>query len=249
VTIIAHDVNYPGAFAKIDRFALRGDKHAPMTDSPIPKLSGPSRAPAAGGAPTQLVIFLHGYGADGNDLIGLAPFFAQALPHAEFLAPNAPERTDMGFGYQWFGISNLNPVLMATGVRKAAPMLDAFIDDALKERNLTYDRLALIGFSQGTMMALDRTMRRGDAAAVVGFSGMVTDPSVSLPKAVRHPPVLLVHGTADPIVPFASLGAAEHALSTAGFPVETLERPGLAHGIDQEGAMRAARFLVAHLPS
>ncbi len=242
-------MNHPAAFAKIDRYLVCGDKHAPMTDTQIAKISGPSRAPAAGGAPTQLVIFLHGYGADGNDLIGLAPFFAQALPHAEFLAPNAPERTGMGYGYQWFGISNLDPALMVAGVRKAAPVLDAFIDDALKERSLGYDRLALIGFSQGTMMALDRTMRRGDAAAVVGFSGMVTDPAATLPKAARHPPILLVHGTADPVLPFASLGAAEHALMTAGFPVETLERPGLGHGIDQEGAMRAARFLVAHLPA
>ncbi len=242
-------MNHPAAFAKIDRYLVCGDKHAPMTDTQIAKISGPSRAPAAGGAPTQLVIFLHGYGADGNDLIGLAPFFSQALPHAEFLAPNAPERTGMGYGYQWFGISNLDPALMVAGVRKAAPVLDAFIDDALKERSLGYDRLALIGFSQGTMMALDRTMRRGDAAAVVGFSGMVTDPAATLPKAARHPPILLVHGTADPVLPFASLGAAEHALATAGFPVETLERPGLGHGIDQEGAMRAARFLVAHLPA
>jgi phospholipase/carboxylesterase len=220
-----------------------------MTDTQITKLSGPSRAPAGGGAPRQLVIFLHGYGADGNDLIGLAPFFAQALPHAEFLAPNAPERTDMGVGYQWFGITNISPPLMAAGVRKAAPVLDEFIDGALKERGLSCDQLALIGFSQGTMMALDRTMRRGDAAAVVGFSGLVADPSATLPKAAKHPPVLLVHGTADQVLPFASLGAAEHALATAGFPVETLERPGLGHGIDQEGAMRAAQFLVAHLPA
>jgi phospholipase/carboxylesterase len=220
-----------------------------MTDTPIAKLSGPSHPPAGGGAPRQLVIFLHGYGADGNDLIGLAPFFAQALPHAEFLAPNAPERTGMGQGFQWFGISNLDPALMAAGVRKAAPVLDAFIDESLKERGLTYDNLALIGFSQGTMMALDRTMRRGDAAAVVGFSGMITDPAASLPRAARHPPVLLVHGTADPVLPFSSLGTAEHALATAGFSVETLERPGLGHGIDQEGAMCAAQFLVAHLPA
>src|ERR1700743_3249607 len=220
-----------------------------MTDTQIPKLSGPSQAPAAGGAPRQLVIFLHGYGADGEDLIGLAPFFAQALPHAEFLSPNAPERCDMGFGYQWFSRENFGPDLLPQAVRRVAPVLDAFVDEALKARNLTYDQLALIGFSQGTMMALDRTMRRGDAAAVVGFSGMVADPAASLPKAAKHPPILLVHGTADPVLPFASLGAAEHALATAGFKVETLERPGLGHGIDQEGAMRAARFLVEHLPA
>jgi phospholipase/carboxylesterase len=220
-----------------------------MTDTDLPELSGPSRAPAAGAAPRQLVIFLHGYGADGADLIGLAPFFAQALPNAEFLSPNAPEHCDMGFGYQWFSRENFGPDLLPQAVRRVAPVLDAFIDDALKARNLTYDQLALIGFSQGTMMALDRTMRRGDAAAVVGFSGMVADPSAALPKAAKHPPILLVHGNADQVLPFASLGAAEHALTTAGFKVETLERPGLGHGIDQEGATRATHFLAEHLPS
>jgi phospholipase/carboxylesterase len=220
-----------------------------MTNTPASPLSGPSRAPASGAAPRQLVVFLHGYGADGADLIGLAPFFAQMLPDAEFVAPNAPERCSAGFGYQWFGLTNLDPARLAAGVRNAAPVLDAFLDDALKSRSLGYDQLALIGFSQGTMMALDRTMRRGDAAAMVGFSGKAVDSVAILAKDATHPPVLLVHGDADPIVPFASLGEAEHALSTAGFPVETLARPGLAHGIDQEGALRAAQFLKAHLPA
>lgn len=210
-------------------------------------LSGPSRAPADGGPPKQLVIFLHGYGADGSDLIGLAPFFAQALPHAEFLAPNAPERCGMGFGYQWFGITNLDPGLMRAGVARAAPILDAFITDALAKRGLAPAQLALIGFSQGTMMALDRTMRGGEAAAIVGFSGMVTSTDGPPTSGAKHPPVLLVHGTADPIVPFTRLAEAEKALSGAGFSVETVVRPGLAHGIDQEGALAAARFLMAHL--
>ena len=193
-------------------------------------------------------MLLHGYGADGADLIGLASFFAPSLPHAEFVAPNAPEPGEMGFGYQWFGITGLNPALMAAGVRRAAPLLDAFIDDALTRRGLGADRLALIGFSQGTMMALDRALRRVDAArAIVGFSGMVTDPSGSLEDGVVRPPVLLVHGTADPVVPFAYQAEAEAALTRAGFPVETMVRPGLGHGIDPEGAEQAAKFLALHL--
>jgi phospholipase/carboxylesterase len=119
----------------------------------------------------------------------------------------------------------------------------------LKALGLTSESLALIGFSQGTMMALERTMRKGDAAAIVGFSGKIADTVSALPKDARHPPILLVHGTADPVLPFASLGEAEHALKTAGFPVETLARPGLQHGIDQEGAVRAAQFLKEHLPA
>ncbi len=211
-------------------------------------LSGPSQPPAAGGAPRQLVVFLHGYGADGADLLGLAPFFAKALPHAEFLAPNAPERCGMGFGYQWFGISNLDPALMLAGVRRAAPALDGFLDDALARRGLTTSDLALIGFSQGTMMTLDRVMRLSSPAkAVVGFSGMAVDPAARPPAGGSPPSVLLVHGTADPVVPFARLGEAERALRLAGIPVEAMARPGLAHGIDPQGAERAARFLAHHL--
>ena len=154
----------------------------------------------------------------------------------------------MGFGYQWFGLRDLSAATIAAGVRQAAPLLDRYIDDTLKSLDLGYDQLALIGFSQGTMMALDRTLRRGDAAAVVGFSGKVVDPASVLPKEKKHPPVLLVHGDADPVVPYASLGEAEHAFATAGFPVETLTRPRLQHGIDQEGALRAAGFLAMNLP-
>jgi phospholipase/carboxylesterase len=207
-------------------------------------LTGPSRPPAAGGSPRQLVVFLHGYGADGADLLGLAPFFGQALPHAEFVAPNAPEPCGMGAGYQWFGISNLDPALMKSGVRKAAAALDAFLDDALASRGLTADKLALIGFSQGTMMALDRTLRGGEAAGIVGFSGMVADPAVPSTLGGKRPPILLVHGTADQVLPFLRLAEAQAALAKAGFSVETVVRPGLGHGIDQEGALRAAHFLV-----
>jgi phospholipase/carboxylesterase len=211
-------------------------------------LTGPSLPPAAGGAPRQLVVFLHGYGADGADLIGLAPFFAQALPHAEFLSPNAPERCGMGMGYQWFGLTNLDPVLMRDGIRRSAPILDAFIDAALLARGLTTAELALIGFSQGTMMALDRVLRHAaPAKAVVGFSGMVADLSAKPPQSGDRPAVLLIHGVADPVVPFHRLAEAGAALQRAGIQAEMLERPGLAHGIDQQGAERAARFLAYHL--
>jgi len=211
-------------------------------------LSGPSRSPEIG-PPQHLVILLHGYGADGDDLIGLAPFFARALPLAEFLAPNAPEPCEMGFGYQWFGLGGrIDPVMIAAGMRRAAPILDDFIDNALAERGLGPDRLALIGFSQGTMMALDRALRRPDsAAAIVGFSGMVADPAPQIACDAPRPPILLIHGTADPVVPFDRLAEAETVLRAAHFPVETMARPGLGHGIDPEGAQRAALFLARRL--
>ena len=211
-------------------------------------LSGPSHPPAGGGCPDRLVVLLHGYGADGADLIGLAPFFARALPTAEFVAPNAPEQCEMGFGYQWFGLRAIDPVSIAGGVREAAPVLDAFIDDALASRGLGPDRLALVGFSQGTMMALDRALRRPEGQrAIVGCSGMVANAAGVSRASETRPPILLIHGTADPVVPFASLAAAEMVLAEAGFPVETMARPGLGHGIDGEGAERAAAFLALHL--
>jgi phospholipase/carboxylesterase len=212
-------------------------------------LSGPSRPPAAGGSPRQLVVFLHGYGANGDDLIGLAPSFAQARPHAEFLSPNAPEPTPMGFGYQWFGLTNLDPALVKAGVGKSAARLDAFLDDALATRGLGVEQLALIGFSQGTMMSLDRGLRLGGAAAIVGFSGMVADPAPRLAADAKRPPILLVHGDADTMVPFSRLAEAETVLRAAGFPVETMVRPGLGHGIDPAGILRAAAFLARNLPA
>src|SRR5690242_9960165 len=113
-------------------------------------LSGPSRKPASGGAPRQLVLLLHGLGADGNDLIGLAPYWEQLLPDAEFLAPDAPYPCDMApFGRQWFSLQDRSPAAILAGVRGAAPTLDAFIDEALAQRNLDASRLALVGFSQG----------------------------------------------------------------------------------------------------
>jgi len=207
-------------------------------------LTGPTHPPKAGGLPDRLVVLLHGYGADGADLINLAHVFAPHLPHAEFVAPNAPMRSGLGMGYQWFPISNLDPAAMKEGVRAAAAVLDDFIADALEERNLGPDRLALVGFSQGTVMALDRALRRADSArTIVGFSGMIADPACRLDASAKRPPVLLIHGMQDPLIPFSRLAETKTALAAAGFPVETEARPGLAHGIDHEGAVRAARFL------
>jgi len=211
----------------------------------MPKLSGPSRPPASGGNAKQLVILLHGLGADGNDLIGLAPYWAPLLPKAEFVSPNAPFPCDMGpYGYQWFSAQDRSPPAVLAGVRAAAPMLDAFIDEALAARSLDDSALALVGFSQGTMMSLFVGPRRErTAAGIVGYSGRLLAPEL-LPSEVRsRPRILLVHGTEDPLVPYASLAEAEAGLKAVGIPVESLTCPGTGHSIDQEGLRRAGHFL------
>ena len=211
----------------------------------MPALSGPSRPPASGGRPDRLVILLHGLGADGNDLIGLAPYWARFLPTAEFVSPNAPFPGDAApYGYQWFSAQDRSPAAVLAGVRAAAPLLDAFIDDALAERALDDDDLALVGFSQGTMMSLYVGLRRAKpVAGIVGFSGRLLAPEL-LPTELRsRPRTLLVHGTDDPLVPYESLATAEMALKSADVPVETLTCPGVGHSIDQNGLRRGGAFL------
>ena len=211
----------------------------------MPALSGPSRPPASGGKPRRLVILLHGLGADGNDLIGLAPYWAPLLPNAEFLSPNAPFPCDVApYGYQWYSSQDRTPEAAFAGVRVAAPILDAFIDEALAERGLDDSELALVGFSQGTMMSLFVGLRRPrPVAGIIGFSGRLIGPDL-LPGEVRsRPPTLLVHGTEDPLVPYSLLAAAEAALKAVGVPVETLTCFGMGHSIDEEGLRRGGLFL------
>ncbi|MBT5570216.1 MAG: prolyl oligopeptidase family serine peptidase [Alphaproteobacteria bacterium] len=212
-----------------------------MTDT---LLTGPSHAPASGGAPKQLVVFLHGRGANGDDLIGLAPVMAQHLPDAMFLSPDAPLSVD-GFppGLQWFDSGNRDPEHMTAGVRAAAPAIDAYLDHHLAENGLTDANLAIFGFSQGCRMTLHVGLRRQNCPAVLlGFSGSLAAPESLAAEITVRPPVLLVHGDADDIVPYSSLAIAETALKDVGVVVEAVSRPGLGHGIDNEGF----GFAVAH---
>jgi phospholipase/carboxylesterase len=208
-------------------------------------LSGPSRPPASGGKSRRLVILLHGLGADGNDLIGLAPYWARLLPDAEFVSPNAPFPCDMAaYGHQWFSSQDRSPEAVLGGVRAAAPILDAFIDEALEERGLGSRDLALVGFSQGTMMSLFVGLRRAEpVAGIVGFSGRLLAPELLAGELRSRPPILLVHGTEDPLVPYSSLAAAETTLKAAGVPVETVTSIGIGHSIDDQGLRRGGQFL------
>jgi phospholipase/carboxylesterase len=211
----------------------------------LPKLNGPVQKPLSGGKPKKIVLLLHGVGADGNDLIGLAPVWAPLLPDAEFVSPDAPFPCDMApFGRQWFSLQDRSPAALLAGVRASAPILDGFIDDLLAARGLTESDLALVGFSQGTMMSLYTGLRRErPLAGILGFSGALVGPE-ALPAEIRaRPRVLLVHGDADPIIPFQALAAAERALKSAQVPVETLTCPGLEHGIDEAGLRAGGKFL------
>ena len=212
-------------------------------------LSGPSRPPASGGKTHKLVVLLHGVGANGDDLIGLAPYWAQAVPEAEFLAPNAPFPCDMApFGYQWFSLLDRSPDRMLAGIQATAPVLDAFLDESLSQRGLTDADLALVGFSQGTMMSLYVAPRRPSACAgVLGFSGALLGPDLLASDTVSKPEMLLIHGDADEVVAPAALPAAEQALRAQGFSVSAVLRPGLGHGIDPEGIALGGRFLAQRL--
>jgi len=220
------------------------------SNAPVP-LDGPSVPPAAGGQPERIVVLLHGYGADGNDLIALAPALAGRFPDAAFFAPHAPEPCEvMPFGRQWFSFTQYDPDMwrrdaanlgaaletMAAGAQGAAASLNGYLDGLLETHALGHDRLALIGFSQGTMMALHVGLRRpSPVAALIGFSGALTG-ATGLADEIRvRPPVTLIHGQDDPVVPFAALAHAETALGAADVPVEVHARPGLGHTIDPEG--------------
>jgi len=213
------------------------------------KIDGPSVAPKSGGAPKQLVVLLHGYGSNGDDLISLAPYWADLIPDAEFVSPNAPFPCEMNpfGGFQWFGLEDRNPAVMLSGAQAAAAILNAYLDAALKARGLDESKLALVGFSQGTMMSLHVGPRRKVApAAIVGYSGALIAAHLLGAELKSKPPVLLVHGMADQVVPFAAMDAAASALQALGLAVETVARPGLPHSIDPEGLTRGGRFLQRH---
>lgn len=211
----------------------------------LPKLSGPTLEPLGGRTPKQLVVLCHGVGSDGDDLIGLAPFFQKVLPDARFISPHAPFQFDGGpIGYQWFSLSDFSNDARKEGVRAAAPILNAYIDEQLAFLGLTDKDLALIGFSQGTMMALHVGLRRPKpCAGILGYSGMLVDAENLADEITVKPPVLLCHGQVDDVLPFDFMPAALTVLRQAGVPCEGLARPGLGHGLDDDGIKAGMFFL------
>ncbi len=192
--------------------------------------------PQTGGAAKQLVVLCHGVGADGHDLIDLAPVLGAVLRDAAFAAPDGPEPYDGApSGRQWWAIGDRNPARMEAGAEAARLLLDAFIDAELVRLGLGPDAYALAGFSQGAMMVLYAGLRRMVAPrAILAYSGALIAPD-GLAARRNDAPVLLVHGEADGVVPASRSRDAEHALRAAGVPVQASYTPGLGHGIDQAG--------------
>jgi phospholipase/carboxylesterase len=214
------------------------------------ELNGPRLEPRAGGAARQLVVFLHGFGADGNDLIDIGRAWQSLMPQAAFVSPHAPEPCGQApMGRQWFPLTFRDPDERWRGVNKAAPALERFLEAELERRQLPASSLALVGFSQGTMMALHVGLRRSTAPlAIVGYSGLFVTPSEGevkkiAPEIKSRPPILLAHGDRDDLIPAQGLFLAASDLAALGIPVEWHLSGGIGHGIDQEGLRHGGEFL------
>ena len=210
------------------------------------KLDGNFLQPRSGKA-RQMVIFLHGYGANGDDLLSLGEDWAEELPDTVFLSPNAPEVCEAyAAGYQWFSIRaiDVRDFERENQIGKVAPVLSAYIDEQLKHWGVDEHQLAVAGFSQGAMMAMYTMPRRKKACAgVIGYSGILIDAAALKGPGIVKMPVLAIHGDADEVVPPHHLDGVQAGFTDAGFNVETVLRPGLGHGIDHFGLIRGLEFV------
>lgn len=213
-----------------------------------------ARRGVAKGQAKSAVIFVHGYGADGADLLGLADPLGPHLPHTAFYSPDAPEPCSGNpFGRQWFPIPWLDgssEEAARQGLLAAAVDLNGFVDQVLAEEGIAPAALALVGFSQGAMMSLHIAPRREQSiAAVVAISGRLLVPDLLATEAKVKPPVLLVHGDQDQVVPFEDMGLAGNALVAAGFETYGHVMEGGGHGISQDGLGVTLQFLKERLPA
>ena len=208
--------------------------------------SGPSLPPASGGKPDSLVVFIHGYGSDGEDLISLGKAWASILPNTLFVAPHGPIACEVNpSGNQWFGLRDWDPARILKEVQALTPAFNRYLDGLLKTHGLPPEKLALVGFSQGAMLALHVALHRPRCAGIIGYSGAFLDDPIEL--KVARPPILLIHGTEDQVLPPSFSQMAEARFKALSVPVTLSLLPGLEHGIDGRGLGMGGAFLKDHL--
>lgn len=202
-----------------------------------------AQKPASGGKPKQIIVLLHGYGSNGKDLISLAPYWAPAAPDAVFISPDAPFPCEAGMGYQWFSLSEYTPQKLLEGAEQAHPLLDKYLYKLLIEYELTADKMMLVGFSQGTMMSLYTGLRCTPAlAGVLGYSGALVGLE-GVDNATSKPPIRLIHGENDSVVPVLAYQKAVRELTEKGYDVSGHSTSNLEHSIDGEGIESGAKFI------
>jgi phospholipase/carboxylesterase len=214
-------------------------------------VEGPKIAALSCGKPAYLVVLLHGPGSSGQAIIDQALNWAPTMPKADFVAAEAPFACS-GKGRQWFDTGSFDEHSISNGLKITGPLLDAFLDSALAERRLPESHLALVGFSQGAILALHVGIRRPkQMAAIVAFSGALYGNANLATELRSKPPVLMIHGETDPVVPFAAMNSTKERLKAAGVPVKSMRRPGIGHEMDDDGVIAAGDFLsalVVHKP-
>ena len=200
------------------------------------------------------MVFLHGYGADGNDLIEIGRAWAGLLPDAAFVSPHAPRPCGQApIGREWFPLTFRDPDERWTGVNAAAPALDSFLDAELARRQLPPQALALVGFSPGhhdgaacRACAGPCRLPRSSAIPACWWCRRTSTRTNSPPRSAAEPPVLLIHGDQDELIPVQALMHAAQGLASLGIPAEWHISPGIGHGIDQEGLRQGGEFLARH---
>ena len=197
----------------------------------------------------NMVILMHGVGSNGRDLVSLAPMWQEYLPDTLFVSPDAPFHCDMapaGYPdcYQWFSLQNRDPEVMLQGVRQVRPLIDEFIDERLESSGLAAEKLALVGFSQGTMCALYAGPRyKSPLAGILGYSGALLWDDKEDITNLHKIPINLIHGEMDDVVPVSAWRQAMDILARNGFSVSGYTQPGLHHSIDQTGIEKGGEFL------
>ena len=207
-------------------------------------LHGPGLLPRSGGKAKKLVVFIHGYGSNGNDLLSLAPHWSQEMPEVEFLAPNGPEAWEMhSSGYQWYGLKDYTIPAFRLGLGVVRPLLRDYLLKELSKRDLQPEDLALVGFSQGGVVALDMMFDLPGLGGIISYSGGFVPPKEGDPKPANFPKVLLVHGDMDMVLPYVYFLDAKKHLEDMGLQPHTLTCSGLGHSIDDEGLKMGSAFL------